>query len=171
MLRIMWIDPGGTSGWATFTAEEMYDPFDKVTRYHKAKFACGELGPNKELHHTELYNLFGHMQTDHFILGTESFEFRNTSRSGTELISVEYIGIAQLFANERLNGKLHKQTASEGKVRNKPTAFVKPRNLQKLGLWTPSMEHAMDGYGHLLYFMIKHKIMHHELLEKGWKGK
>lgn len=172
MLRIMWIDPGGTTGWATFTAEEMYDPFDKVTRYHKPKFECGQIADDKHEHHQELYNFIGMQQTDHFILGSESFEFRNTSRTGTELISNEYIGVAKLFVAERMPGKrLLLQTASEGKVRNKPTAFVKPRNLEKLGLWTPGWDHAMDGYGHLLYYMIKHKVMHHELLEKGWKGK
>lgn len=168
MLRIVALDPGGTTGWGMFTAEERYDHLDKKSVYTKHKFDCGQLGPQE--HHSELYNALGMWQTDHYIVVCESFEYRNRARPGLELISKEYIGVAKLFCEER-GIKYIEQTASMGKVRDKSTAFIKPRNLQKLGLWTPGWGHAMDGYGHLLYYMINTAgIMKHELLAKGWRA-
>jgi hypothetical protein len=99
----------------------------------------------------------------------ESFEYRNVSRAGLVLDSVEYIGVMKRFCQER-NVKYTMQTAAMGKVGNRTTAFVKKSNLQKLGLWSSGNIHAMDAYGHLLYYMINDVgLFRQELLEKGWR--
>lgn len=169
-LRILGIDPGGTTGWATFTAEERYDPVVKKMRYDHIKWECGQIADDKHEHHEELDDLMGLMQTDHFIIVCESFEYRNRLPKA-ELISRNYIGVVELFAKRRMQRTgqlLVMQTASMGKVRK--TGFVKDRNLKRLGLWSPGHPHAMDGYGHVLYYMINNgNILKNELLEKGWK--
>jgi len=173
-IRILGLDPGGTTGWALFSAEERYEHDDKAVVYDKPKFTCGELGAgDKHEHHNELYELMELQQSDNYIIVCESFEYRNTARAGLELISKEYIGVVKLFAQQRMLGlssqRLVFQTASMGKITQK--SFVKKRNLQKLGLWySTDGNHAMDGYGHLLFWMIHYgNVMKQELLLKGWK--
>lgn len=170
--RILGLDPGGTTGWATFTAESRWSAQEGTT-YSKVRWDCGQLADDKHLHHKELDDLLGFMQTDHFIVVCESFEYRNRARAGLELISKEYIGVLNLFYQERMQplGKsqqVYYQTASMGKITQ--NSFVKKRHLQKLGLWSPGLGHAMDGYGHILYWMIHTgDVLRQELLEKGWK--
>lgn len=178
-LHILGLDPGGTTGWGLFSAEERYDHETRSTMYDKPKFTCGELGAgDKHEHHDELWTLMELQQSDHFIIVCESFEYRNTARAGLELISKEYIGVVKLFEQQRMHlpdgthmpsQKLVFQTASMGKVGQK--SFVKKRNLQRLGLWSPTEgNHAMDGYGHLIFWMIHYgNVMKQELLTKGWK--
>lgn len=170
--RILGLDPGGTTGWGSFTSEERYDPTSKATVYTKYKFECGQIGP--EPHHDELWELLELQQTDHFIIVCESFEYRNRARAGLELVSKEYIGLVNLFYRQRMQipgQSLFFQTAAMGKVQpNHKNSFVKPRNLKRLGLWWPGHGHAMDGYGHVLFWMIHSgNIMKQELLQKGWR--
>lgn len=167
MYRIVALDPGGTTGWATYTE---YPEADKPEQ----KFACGQIGPFE--HHKDLYDFLGMQQTDDTIVVCESFEYRNERRPGLVLISKEYIGVAKLFVAERgfesEENFLHykEQTASKAK------GFVKDTNLQKLGLWSSGFPHAMDAMRHLLYYMINDnagfnnmKKGTYELLKQGWK--
>lgn len=158
--RIVALDPGGTTGWAMVTYEDGKEP-----QYNCGMFRALE-------HHKELYDALGMWQTESYRIVCESFEYRNASRPGLVLSSVEYIGVMKLFCQER-NVPYHFQSASQGKIRDKPNAFVKPSNLKRLGLWSPSMVHAMDAYGHLLYYTIHNdparKIEAAALLLKGWK--
>ena len=168
--RIVALDPGGTTGWAYVDIRD-----DGTLEFHHGML-------ESQNHHNELrdllygllYNLEGHRVVEYYNIVCESFEYRNASRPGLELVSVEYIGVMKLFCQE-FNIPYHMQSASQGKIRDKPTAFVKPDNLKKLGLWSPNMIHAMDAYGHLLYFLINDQskvnfaagALH--LLNKGWK--
>jgi hypothetical protein len=127
------------------------------------KFNCGQLeGAN---HHSELWALLELAETTHdFVVVCERFEYRNRSRAGLELISRDYIGVTTLFSQQR-HVKLVMQTAAMAK------GFVQDRHIKKLGLWSPGNPHAMDGYRHLLYYVI-HNTNGRErtaLLEKGWK--
>ncbi len=156
--RILWFDPGETSGWG------MCD--DGI------KFECGQLGP--EPHHLEMYELIKSKYVGRitiFILGSESFEWRfDPGRSGLELVSKEYIGVCELWS-QQYGVTLKQQTASIGKV-GLPKSFVKRANLVRLGLWIPGREnrHAMDTYGHILQYIIIHKLEGYlDLLKKGWK--
>jgi len=154
-LRIVALDPGGTTGWATFTLDGSTQEWD-----------CGQLeGP----HHNRLDQMLERFRTVEYHIVCESFEYRNVSRAGLVLDSVEYIGVMKRFCQER-NVKYTMQTAAMGKVGNRTTAFVKKSNLQKLGLWSSGNIHAMDAYGHLLYYMINDVgLFRQELLEKGWR--
>jgi len=168
---IIALDPGGTTGWATFNADYVEGP-DGAELYN-AEWRCGQLDGGK--HHKELAILLEMNHTQHYQIVCESFEYRNRSRPGLELVSKEYIGVAELVAQDRKLPPVVYQTAAQGKVRNKTTAFVKPTNLKRLGLWIPGNDHAMDGYGHLLYYIIHSKRpefrpLRHDLIEKGWRA-
>lgn len=155
--RIVGLDPGGTTGWAVLTINEDGKRFWK----------CGQFEAKN--HHLQLDAFLRQHLTDVFEIVCESFEYRNMSRPGLVLDSVEYIGVMKLFCQENY---VHytMQTASMGKVRDKPTAFVKPSNIKKLGLWSPGQGHAMDAIGHILYYMINNiGLDKEELLKAGWK--
>jgi hypothetical protein len=159
--RIVALDPGGTTGWATVT----------IMAHQEPVFNHGML--TSKNHHKKLFDLLLilHEGIDELTVVCESFEYRNASRAGLELVSTEYIGVMKLFCQEN-DITYHMQSASQGKIRDKPTAFVKPDNLKRLGLWSPNQIHAMDAYGHLLYYLINYAKtgFEKELLQKGWKN-
>jgi hypothetical protein len=179
-MRILWFDPGGTTGWAMYSNEEE----------GHSSFSSGQIGPGP--HHEVLWNLIrdkhfkagapGEWVKD-FRLGSESFEFRNNQRDqdrdNIELISREYIGVIRLYASMYQLPHLYFQTAAQGKIRerksrNNSGSFVKRRHLEKLGLWSSGSGHAMDGYGHLLYHIIHAGLPEYNdlrlyLLRKAWK--
>jgi hypothetical protein len=165
VFRIIAFDPGGKTGWGTFTADRILWPEGEPT-YGGPKFKSGTItGLN---HHQDLYQLLVDSLEETTLVVCESFEFRNVDRMGTELISVEYIGVIRFFCQE-FGLMLHLQTASQGKATS-GNAFVKKENLVRLGLWKPNSKDEMDAYGHLLYHMIHTShVLRNELLEKGWK--
>lgn len=176
-MRILALDPGGTTGWAYVDIIPFVQNYIEVNGVEEIKsklpvledlkFHYGQF--NEKNHHDDLYRLLHKLYEPHYTVVSESFEYRNASRPGLELISVEYIGVAKLFC-ERQKVPLILQTASMGKVRDKDTAFIKPSNLKKLGLWSSGQGHAMDALGHLLYYMIHNAHLYrNELLTKGWK--
>lgn len=179
--RIIAFDPGGTTGWATYTAVRMLPPDlfeidkgkylpinDSMYEYFDEEFTGGQLGPEK--HHDELDMLLGMQHVEDFTIVCESFEYRNRARAGLVLVSQQYIGVIERFAQER-NVPLVMQSSSVGKITKK--SFVRKENLEKLGLWVKggasTWNHQMDSYGHLIQYMIKNGIRRDYLLEKGWK--
>lgn len=164
-MKILSFDPGGTTGWAKYNDEVA----EAVPRW-----TCGQLGPYP--HHEELYE-FLHKECPDIVV-CESFEYRNDLPKA-ELISCEYIGIIKLYAAlERIKLPVVFQTAGAGKVRSdlpgRKGSFVQRRHLEKLSLWSPGNKHAMDGYGHLLYYVIhggnpELKELRQRILEVGWK--
>jgi len=166
---IVALDPGGTTGWASLNADAvMVDEYNEIAN---TEWRCGQLGPDK--HHKELAVLLEMNHTAHYTIVCESFEYRNQSRPGLELVSKEYIGVAEYIQQDRNIAPVVYQGAAQGKVGKK--SFVKKVNLERLGLWSPGYPHAMDGYGHLLYYIIHSKLpefldLRHALLEKGWRG-
>lgn len=159
-LTIVALDPGGTTGWAYFRATKLLNTEDQA-EYYDESWSCGQLGPGK--HHKQLYDMLGLQHTDEYHIVCESFEYRNKTRPGLELVSREYIGVTELFCQER-NVPLHMQSASMGK------GFVRDTNIKRLGLWSVGWKHAMDSYRHLLCYMINAAhVMEYDLLERGWK--
>jgi hypothetical protein len=158
--KVIALDPGGTTGWATFAADRMPDG-----ELYAGVWRRGHLGPGQ--HHDLLY-AFLEMETvatTHIV--SESFEYRNRARAGLVLDSKEYIGVTKLFCQQR---KLiyYSQTAAQGK------GFVKDDNIKRLDLWRPGWKHAMDATRHLLYFLIHNPVvsapdLRRQLLEAGWK--
>jgi hypothetical protein len=158
-MRILALDPGGTTGWASYNDEapEM-----------DSRFRCGQIGP--EQHHDDLWSLLSVRAVD--IIVCESFEYRN-GLAKAELVSCEYIGIVKLFKAKHPNIRVVFQTAGQGKITE--TSFVKKRHLDKLGLYERGKKHAMDGYGHLLYYAIhggnpELAGLRMKALEIGWKN-
>lgn len=161
---ILALDPGGTTGWATYQAEHSTVPGEFT--WSDEKWNCGQLEGNN--HHDALYTLLELSHTAEFHIVCESFEYRNQSRTGVVLISKEYIGVVNLFAQQRnIVGNVHYQTAAQGKVTG--NSFIKKHNLQAAGLWSPGFGHAMDAYAHMLYWMISGPLRRHDLLK--WLGK
>lgn len=136
MKRVIALDPGGTTGWATYRHTE-----DAVI----GTFDFGQIGPHE--HHLELYTLLTYPNgyEDEFV--TESFEYRNANRPGLVLVSKEYIGITKLVAGQR-NRPFTEQTASKAK------GFVRDSHLKRLDLWSSENRHAMDAMRHLIFYLV-----------------
>jgi hypothetical protein len=136
MVRIIALDPGGTTGWATATED------GGTTSYN-----CGQIGPN--VHHSQLYTFLElqHSSKSDCVV-YESFEFRQgAQRANLNLMSREYIGVIRLFEQERRVATFH-QTAAQAK------GLVSDTKIKKLDLWYPGWQHAMDAFRHLLYFIV-----------------
>ena len=165
--RILAADPGVTTGIATYSALRMTNPTTNEFEYFDEEWWGTQLGPEK--HHDELDMLLGIQHVQNYRIVCESFEYRNRSRAGLVLVSQQYIGVIERFAQER-NIPLFMQPASLGKITKK--SFVRKENLERLGLWVKggasTYNHQMDAFGHLLQYMIKNNIQKQELLEKGW---
>lgn len=158
--RIIAFDPGGTTGWASYSAFAIDDVNGNGTRtYHNETWAQGQLGP--EEHHGQLNALLELQRVKDYTLVSESFEFRNRARDGLELISREYIGVIKLFAEEE-EVSLYMQTAAQGK------GFITDRKIKAAGLWHPGWKHAMDATRHLLFHMVN-KQRRMDLVERWWK--
>lgn len=144
MYRILALDPGGTTGWASLTAENVPHP-DGYDELLNITWSCGQIGP--ENHYLKLFNFLGIQQVSDFTVISESFEYRNRARPGLDLSSKEYIGVTQLFCEER-NVPLVMQTAGAAK------GFVSDGKIKTAHLWFPGQKHAMDATRHLLYYIV-----------------
>lgn len=155
LTRIIALDPGGTTGWATYTCDEMLNTEDKIER-SDVVWTCGQIGPGE--HHLALDEFLGNQQVAKYYVVCESFEFRkDKQRDNIVLSSLEYIGVAKRFCQEReLN--IYMQTASMAK------GFVSDEKIKALSLWSPGHKHAMDAYRHLIYFMVN-RMYRYDLLE------
>lgn len=173
------IDPGGTTGWAYYRAEKMVDPFDDLKAYpgdiaiadmseipqeavewYDEEWTCGQLGP--EDHADELLTLLELNHTAEYQVIVERFVPR-PGKIGAKLEPApRYITIAEMFCKER-GLEMHLQNVGQVKP------FVKDANIKKLGLWTPSQRHAMDGMRHLLFWLCNGPYKRTDLLRKGWK--
>lgn len=94
-MKAIAIDPGGTTGWATFEVDT-YDSTGDVRWHGKSVQDCfksfGQL--TGDMHHAELRELLRSERPD--ILIVERFEHRNNDFS--LLVSLEYIGICKEYA-------------------------------------------------------------------------
>lgn len=172
--RILALDPGGTTGWATYTAEKMVNPEGGV-EYYKERFDCGQIGPQE--HHYKLDRFLGLQHTQEFTVVCESFEFRqhDNHRQNVELISREYIGVVkqwhQALAPEGYDDsgvKLVFQTAALAKGFIPDKGPQANKKIREAGLWYPNSVHAMDATRHLLYNLVN-KRGRMDLVEKWWK--
>lgn len=82
----------------------------------------------------------------------EDFEYRNKSRSGLVLFSVQLIGIASLYelkSREPYQCSLYMQKAAEGK------GYYTNPLLKQLGVYKAGTvwEHSMDATRHLLHWL------------------
>jgi hypothetical protein len=129
------LDPGGTTGWRG------YD-----TARHQ--FHDGICGPGP--HHQQLWDLLETMMPHTLIC--ESFQ--HTQLKSTELISVEYIGIAKLWAARDISRHLHMYTSAQGK------GFWTDDKLVLIAAWSPN-RHIRDATRHLLHYITFEVGDHH----------
>lgn len=171
-MKILALDPGGTTGWAFYNSSPEKDGIN---------WKQGQIGPQE--HHLDLYEFIHDIHSiasrchEPLWLVCESFEYRN-GLTKAELISNEYIGIAKLSKMTTYDTRVIWQTANMGKLRPpkppKMGSFVQKKHLERLGLWIPNMKHAMDAYGHMLYYVInggnsEMAKLRTLLLQEGWK--
>lgn len=142
---------------------------DGQDEWYNERWSCGQIGPYE--HHAELCMFLEMNHVAETTIVCESFEYRKGLRDNVELISREYIGVVKLIAAQR-NIPVVFQTAAVGKIREskdgKAGSFVQKRHLERMGLWSPGTPHAMDAYGHLLYYATQ-RLRRNDLLVRGWK--
>lgn len=160
-LSIVALDPGGTTGWALYTADVIHNLDDNKPEFFAERFTVGQMGP--ESHHLRLWHLLEQWTTANTIIVCESFEFRRNerdrSRDNIVLVSREYIGVVNLYkqhfeattSNQLGELKVVYQTAALGK------GFWTDQKLQavnKLGAPKTRWRHANDAMRHLLHYMV-----------------
>jgi hypothetical protein len=127
-MKILAFDPGGTTGWATWTDASGYGEW-------------GQIGP--ESHHGALWTFLTVCRVD--VIVCESFQLFKAN-DAAELISLEYEGIVKAFAEVSqtrivMQGSAAKRWAHNGK-------------LQRIGIHHPWEErHTADAKRHILYFL------------------
>jgi len=146
-VKIIALDPGGTTGWATF---------DDTAPEGASKFNFGHIGPEEHHEKLQAFLELQTSQTDTRVV-CESFEYRKGLRDNVVMVSLEYIGIVKLHCEiygmrQSPNGsvvfpQLIMQTAATGK------AFWKDDKLKRLGLFQPGWKHANDATRHLLTYL------------------
>jgi hypothetical protein len=158
--RIIALDPGGTTGWATYTA--LWVP-GIPSAFTYEMWDCGQMGPDK--HHTQLKSWLGIQRLQRYTVVCERFDDRATGNA-VNLAAKEYIGVVEQYCEEDAVYDLKMQMPGIAK------SFSSNQNLKNLGLWKGNKwRHAMDAYRHLLWFMINGEPSRHDLLAKGWPNK
>jgi hypothetical protein len=159
--RILGLDPGGATGWATYSA--MRIPGLKAPgeyEYYEQAWTGGTLDDPK--HHRVLEDLLGNQHVQGYTIVCERFDDRAQGHH-VELVSREYIGVVETFCQER-NVPLVMQMPAQAKT------FVTDAALKKLDLWTPGHvhRHYRDALKHVLFYLVN-KEKRFDLLVKGWK--
>ena len=142
-MRIIAIDPGGTTGWATCVlGDKVEDPLWKPKLEDHFE-DCGQLTGD---HHYKLRQLLSTKNPD--VIVRERFEHRNNEFA--QLVSCEYIGVVKMWS-QQYKRRLVMQGASQAKP------WVSTKKLVKLGLWLQPADawgHAIDARRHLVYYLI-----------------
>jgi hypothetical protein len=157
-VKVLWFDPGGTTGWAIFSCQETNTPWG--LDYSEMKFYVGELVGNDHHHKISYVMELEHTDQD-FTVGFESWEMsrndRGEARDKVDWMACEYIGAIKLSAciqNTFLENKFPvvSQTPSERK-------FADQRKMQIFGLWssTVGFKDGRSAAQHLLTYLIKTK--------------
>lgn len=132
MVRILALDPGGTTGWAT---AQIIDK--EITDIQTGQRRFEAVG---------IWELI-RWAKPHYIV-CETFRYRKQPREGLDLTSMKWIGICELYAQQvPLNCTLKMQEPSEGK------GYWKDDKLKAAGVYVPGKPHSMDALRHLLYFL------------------
>lgn len=131
-MKIVALDPGVTTGYAVGHIDD----------------GCMTVRAGQEVwSHQELWAQLHLAEPDAIVC--ESFEFRNKSRAGLILYSVELIGIVHLFCSPSYRTPsvtLFMQTAAKGK------GYYTNMHLQTHGVYTRGIPHGMDAMRHLLHW-------------------
>jgi len=151
-MKIIFFDPGGVTGWATFSAREVEGP-DGI-EYYNMEFAIGQI--EHPDHHTTIERLIGIQHSDFdYTVGFERWHLQKkddgSEREGLDFMAPEYIGAIKLASALRpgpLN--LVSQMPHERK-------FADKRKMEIFNLWslTNGRKDARAAAQHLLTYLIK----------------
>lgn len=157
-MKVIAIDPGGTTGWSTYSAVVMPDG-----THHEIRWNQGYFGPDE--HHKVLHQWLEMEVSDqdtHIVY--ESFEYRQRERDNVILVSKEYIGIIKLVADDfSRQVTLVSQTAS---MALPPGGFVTNQMLEIFDLLnTPVSKKPQkdinDAARHLIYYLVVKQHLSH----------
>lgn len=147
-MRIMAIDPGGTTGWVCHEIEEGRPeiPLDVYG---------GQLGPYE--HHYELDELLSKISPDIVVCEQFTYRIKKTKAGvavpGINLTSKEYIGVVKLWVKKEIQPHpslfLPMPAAAVG-----PKAWWSNDRLKVMGAYTVNEPHRNDATRHLLTHII-----------------
>jgi hypothetical protein len=154
--RILAFDPGGTTGWAMYSALKIPG---RPYPWGNELWTCGQMSePN---HHQQLEQFLGMSRVQYTTIVCETFDDLATGHH-VDPIAGEYIGVIKGWCEED-GVPLKMQRPGVAKP------FTKDINLKRLDLWQgKAWGHAMDAYRHLLWYMIHGEPNRHDLLKIGW---
>ncbi len=131
-MKVISLDPGITTGYAI-------GHIDAGVMYVRAG--------QEVWSHYELWNQLHLAEPNAMVC--ESFEYRNQSRKGLVLFSLELIGIVNLFCSPSYRNPsvgLFMQSAAKGK------SYYSNNHLQQADVYTRGIPHGMDALRHLLHW-------------------
>jgi hypothetical protein len=132
-LRVVGIDPGGTTGTAMFSSTSL--------RWYRSQLE-GE-------HHSELWAYLEKVKPH--VLVCESWQ--NRGKDAADITAPQYIGICKLYASSSDLTKFVSQSPATGK------GFWNDGKLKRVGLYMPGNRHAMDATRHVLYFLTQNNLL------------
>lgn len=157
-MRIIAIDPGGTTGWVVHDLESEKPKLP-------LKVSGGELGP--DLHHHQLEMLLRRWFWKEVPYGLtivcEAFTYRIVTSKGTKmpginLISKEYIGVVRRFTQDPIIGnypcELYEPMPSAAVSKDQKKVFWNNKRLKAYGVYTKGEPHRNDATRHLLTHII-----------------
>lgn len=139
-MRIVSLDPGGTTGYAVW--HDMNDVDD---------WNAGHIGPSE--HHIELWGLLDRYSPNLVICEGFNYQRREVDRGvSLSLVSKEYIGITKMWCKMRKKEYLEpppgqaKQLVSDNYLKSmSPSLFL------------PGKKHANDAMRQLVYYLVNKK--------------
>lgn len=146
-MRILSIDPGGTTGYTFMVCSE------NPTHMQMGKSSGGQLGPDP--HHAELHCLLD--DYDPTVVVCEEFTYRivgqhgSGSTPGVNLISKEYIGVVKLWVVQYPDIWTPTLYMQMPYIAVGKQAFWSNDKLKQLGLYKRGKPHQNDATRHLLY--------------------
>lgn len=131
-MRVIALDPGITTGLSVASVED-----------ETVELTCEQA----LFDHWHLYELLAELRPEHIVC--ESFEYRNRSRAGLVLFSVELIGIVKFYQQATAHAvELYFPTAAKGKSHD--YNFFNDDKLKKMGLYVKGKEHGRDAVRHFM---------------------
>jgi hypothetical protein len=139
-MKIIGIDPGGTTGWATWSTTAGFSDFGQLEDVQ---------------HHSGLYELLTEKQPD--VIVCESFE-DHKANMGSLLVSIEYIGVVKAWASIWRVRLVTQQSTIKNWATNAKleAAGIQHRN------WR-AVRNAADAQRHILYFLAHNPYVNGEL--------
>lgn len=150
-MRIIAIDPGGTTGWAQHILfrDQISNPMVNIAGAINVGFYSGD-------HHNFLWDNLYDFNPDVIVYERFDYQIRvdskDNERQKIDLSAKEYIGILKLWAAKSSKCKLVPQVQMKGEGGSQWT----DEKLKHLGLYHPGKdgEHMNDAQRHLLSYIV-----------------